>query len=115
MNTLLINESYDEWWKDNICETFYKYTLQHVINKNFIIKVPVYESFTSLLSFTTTYREHFNNKTKIYGDNYQAIMHIYDDILTTYDNSSSIKYENINIELVDNISINVSIKKINNV
>ena len=101
MNTLLINESYDEWWKDNITETFYKYTLQHVINKNFIIKVPVYESFTSLLSFTTTYREHFNNKTKIYGDNYQAIMHIYDDILTTYDNSSSIKYENINKFLRD--------------
>ena len=95
MNTLLVNESYKEWWKDNINETFFKYTLQHVINNKFIIKLPQYESFTSLLSFTTTYREHLNNEIKMYSDNYEAKMIVYDIMLSNYDNTSYTKYETI--------------------
>lgn len=95
MNDLLVNETYKEWYKDNIKDTFFKYVLQHIIAPKFIIKVPIYESFSSLLSFTTSYREHFYNNFIIYGDNYQAIAYLYENMLTNYDNSSFSKYENI--------------------
>lgn len=95
MNDLLINETYKYWYKDDIKYTFFKYILQHLIDKNFIIKVPIQESFTSLLSFTTTYREHFYNKKKFYGTKFETVMIIYDTMLTCYNNDSTTKYDNI--------------------
>ena len=95
MNTLIVNSTFKDWYKDNIQDTFFKYTLQHVINNSFIIKVPIQESFESLLSFSSTYREHCMNKYKVYGDKFEVISALYENMFTTYDNSSLSKYEDI--------------------